>query len=64
MRMLKCPSCKRKNAWITYGTKHYDNGTHRHFKQKHCNCGFEGKRTYRNYQIDTECVLCKLHTEL
>jgi hypothetical protein len=63
MRMLKCPSCRRQSAWLTFGIKRYEDNTHRHFKQKKCNCGYEGKPTYRNYQPDADCFYCQRMAE-
>lgn len=59
MRMLKCPRCKRQSAWLIFGIKRHENGTHRHYKQKRCNCGYEGKPTYRNWQPDNDCFHCQ-----
>jgi hypothetical protein len=62
--MLKCPKCKRQSAWLTYGIKRDNNNTHKHFKQKHCNCGYEGKPTYRNSRPDDDCMQCQLRKAL
>ena len=41
--MLKCPRCKQLRAYLVFGISDKD----RRWKQKHCNCGYTGRRIYR-----------------
>jgi hypothetical protein len=47
---LKCPKCKSRGAYITWGratpTKGMFARVKVHYKQKICSCGFEGSKHY------------------
>ena len=45
-RMLKCPRCGRQTAWLSPGWA--EDG--RHYSQKCCNCGYEGRRKYMSLE--------------
>ena len=44
---LLCPRCRRKGAYLTYGTNKRRDGKLWRYRQKHCSgCGYVGTRHY------------------
>ena len=51
-RMLKCPRCKQKSAYISGGWA--KDG--RHYVQKRCGCGYEGQRKYISLEMSSRLL--------